>query len=650
MKNIIIIAASLLSAIVFAQSPEKMSYQAVVRDASDDLVIDTNVGIQISILQGSADGTALYIEKHFPTTNTNGLVTVEIGMGTVVSGNFSFINWADGPYFLKTETDLNGGANYTITGTSQLLSVPYALYAKDAENITGTITESQISDIKTYLTSETDPAFISSQAANITDSDIADLRNLSGINTGDQDLSILATITSLGDSTSLVRSEIPDVSGFINAETDPVFNTWDKTTGITILSSQISDFQTSVTNNSEVVANTAKNNYPTSDSTKLASIASGAEVNVNANWNTLSGDSQILNKPTTIDGYNIVDAVNTTSDQTIDGNKTFTGTIDGSSLLLSGSLDINGNVIIGTAIKEPSAVLNVSSTSQGLLPPRMTYEQKLAIVSPVSGLLIWCSDCGAFGEIQVYNGTTWTNLIGGVASESLPIMDSTTPVSSISETTAVSGGNVINDGGGTITARGVCWSTSINPTIVDNITLDGTGTGEFISSLTGLTGNTTYYVRSYATNSIGTAYGSEISFYLLPSVEINGTLFVHPTNNGARPWGAWELVVGAYSATNGEANTQLIVQTLGPGFYAAYLCDTLTAYGYDDWYLPARDELAEVYYNRDEIGGFGTTSYWTSTEINYQLANDIKFNSTITVYTYWKNDSGIGVRCVRRDD
>ena len=120
---------------VIAQTPQKMSYQAVVRNASNDLVTNQSVGIKISILQGSATGTPVYVETQTPTTNANGLVSMEIGNGTVVNGDFTTINWANGPYFIKTETDPNGGSNYSITGTSQLLSVPYALYAEKADNV-----------------------------------------------------------------------------------------------------------------------------------------------------------------------------------------------------------------------------------------------------------------------------------------------------------------------------------------------------------------------------------------------------------------------------------------------------------------------------------------------------------------------------------
>jgi hypothetical protein len=177
---------------ILAQSPEKISYQAVIRNSSGLLLNNVQIGIQINILQGSANGTSVYAEVQTPTTNANGLITIEIGDGSIMSGNISNIDWNNGPFFIKTEIDPEGGTNYTISGTSQILSVPYAIHAKTAESITGTIPEA-------------DPLFSTSQAANITGNDIVNLGNLSGINTGDQDL-----------------------SSFISIESDPVFNLWDK--------------------------------------------------------------------------------------------------------------------------------------------------------------------------------------------------------------------------------------------------------------------------------------------------------------------------------------------------------------------------------------------------------------------------------------
>ena len=126
-KLFALLGITALTLSVFAQSPQKMSYQCVVRNTSGALVTNKSVGVRISILQGSASGTVVYQETYNPNpqTNANGLLTIEIGSGLIISGSFSSVNWYSGPYFLKTETDPSGGTTYTITGTSQLLSVPY---------------------------------------------------------------------------------------------------------------------------------------------------------------------------------------------------------------------------------------------------------------------------------------------------------------------------------------------------------------------------------------------------------------------------------------------------------------------------------------------------------------------------------------------
>jgi len=123
-KLFTILAAVLLTATLWAQSPEKMSYQAVIRNSSDALVTNTQIGMEINIRQGSQTGTIVYTETQSPTTNTNGLVSIEIGGGT----GFNTIDWANDTYYIETKTDPTGGTTYTITGTSQLLSVPYALH------------------------------------------------------------------------------------------------------------------------------------------------------------------------------------------------------------------------------------------------------------------------------------------------------------------------------------------------------------------------------------------------------------------------------------------------------------------------------------------------------------------------------------------
>ncbi|MDO6810406.1 hypothetical protein Q4603_17420 [Zobellia galactanivorans] len=123
-----------------AQAPEKMSYQAIIRSSDNSLVIDAPVNLKIIVRQGSVNGSGVYEESHSATTNANGLVSLEIGAGSQISGDFSEIPWDNGPFFIETQVDPKGGSNYSIIGVSQLLSVPYALYAKYAENVSGAAT------------------------------------------------------------------------------------------------------------------------------------------------------------------------------------------------------------------------------------------------------------------------------------------------------------------------------------------------------------------------------------------------------------------------------------------------------------------------------------------------------------------------------
>ena len=181
-------------------------------------------------------------------------------------------------------------------------------------------------------------------------------------------------------------------------------------------------------------------------------------------------------------------------------------------------LFLNAQVGIGIINPESSAMLDVTSTSKGFLPPRMTYAQRSTITSPAIGLIIFCTNCGSAsvgGELQVFSGGIWRNLAGTAASFATPTIASTIAASNISFTTATSGGNITSDGGSTISARGVCWSTSQNPTIANSKTIDAGTTGTFTSSLTGLTPNTTYYVSAYATNAQGTTYATQTSFTTL---------------------------------------------------------------------------------------------------------------------------------------
>jgi len=119
----------LVTANIFAQAPQAINYQAVVRDTNGTVISSQNIGLRISIISDSIAGTVVYAETHNATTNSLGLVNIAIGTGQVESGDFLSINWGSSSYFIKTEADVTGGSNYVLMGISQLLSVPYALHS-----------------------------------------------------------------------------------------------------------------------------------------------------------------------------------------------------------------------------------------------------------------------------------------------------------------------------------------------------------------------------------------------------------------------------------------------------------------------------------------------------------------------------------------
>ena len=136
MKNCIMTICFLIFATgLFAQAPQAFKYQAVARDNSGNLIANQSVGFRISVLQNSPTGTSVYSETHTVASNNLGLVNLDLGAGNPVSGTFSTINWGSGNYFVKVELDVTGGSNYLFMGTSQLLSVPYALHAQTANSI-----------------------------------------------------------------------------------------------------------------------------------------------------------------------------------------------------------------------------------------------------------------------------------------------------------------------------------------------------------------------------------------------------------------------------------------------------------------------------------------------------------------------------------
>jgi hypothetical protein len=237
--------------------------------------------------------------------------------------------------------------------------------------------------------------------------------------------------------------------------------------------------------------------------------------------------------------------------------------------------------------------------------------------------------------------TMFTGQNNYVAPPSPPVLV-TTAVTAITGTTATSGGTITSDGGATVTSRGLVWGTS--PGASTFSTTSGAGSGTFSTNLTGLNISTTYYVRAFATNSVATVYGAEISFTTItpppPAVGDNyggGKIFYifQPGDPGYVagqyhgliaapsdiPSNAYRIFIGCYGNVGtsaalgtGAANTTTLISSCNDTYNAAKLVDALTDGGYSDWYLPSKDELNKLYLNKNSVGNFADGSYWSSTE------------------------------------
>ena len=277
-KLIALFAMLLLTVCLYAQAPQKMNYQAVVRNASNSLVANQNVSVRISILQGSATGASVYTETHVVTTNANGLMSLEIGGGNATTGNFGQIDWANGPYFIKSEIDPAGGVNYSVTSTQQLLSVPYALYAGSAANqFSGDYND--LTNRPTIPQVPTNLSAFNNDAGFVTNAQAATLLN------------------NYAQSAGYITAA--DVPAQVNAD-------WNATSGAAQILNKPTLFRgnyNDLTNRPTIPQVPANVSAFTNDAGYVTAAAIPAQVN--ADWNATSGTAQILNKPTLFSGdYN----------------------------------------------------------------------------------------------------------------------------------------------------------------------------------------------------------------------------------------------------------------------------------------------------------------------------------------------------------
>ena len=540
MKNTIFTFAAIFLSTLFlrGQAPGLVSYQTIIRNNDNELISNKVVGIRISILKDNPNGIPVYQERHYVQTNLNGLAYLVIGGGTPIKGKFSDIDWSTGPYYIQSETDINGGQDYKIAVFTQILSVPYAIHSKTAENVTGKINEVDpqfnasiakgITAVDTAIWNkksggsgtgiETDPYFNNSVAKGITAIDTANWnKKVSGSGTGNVLDSIYNNSVAKGISKADTAAWNNKLSSF--TEVDPQFNAsvakgiskadtaaWNKK--LSSFTEVDPQFNASVAK-SITAADTTYWNQKLSSFTEVdPRLPMGnAKGNIlywdGAAWQILepglAGQKISLSKQGMPSWIGPTFPVLTTNTASVIGVR---------NVNLGGNILSDGN----SPVIERGVVFHTSTnptTSNNKVPIGDGIGSFTSTIENLKGNTIYFVRAYAKTEL----GTEYGNEINFTTlPASLPIV-STKPITSITNRTAASGGIILNDGGSDIIAKGICWSNNPNPTILNsNFTTEGVGIDSFVSFITGLSPNASYYARAYVTSSSGTSYGNELFF------------------------------------------------------------------------------------------------------------------------------------------
>jgi hypothetical protein len=674
----------LLGGVSFSQTPQKISYQAVVRDNSGASVTNTVVGVRISILSGSSLGPEVFAETHVPTTNFYGLMNLQIGTGTNVGPALSSIDWGADVYFVKVEVDPTGGTSYSVSSVSQLLSVPYALHAETVSNAD----DADADPTNEYNTGVS----LNGNDLEITDgggTQTVDLTPLTVDPDMDasneiQTLSKAGSVVSLSNGGGAFTDDVNDADADATNELNTTFTLVGTTLLLTDAGGTLNADLSGLTGDADPDPSNEIQTLSKAGSTVSLSLAGGSftdEVD-DADADPSNEFQQIAKVGNTvtlsdaggsfIDEINDADADPANELQTIakvsnivtlsDGGGSFT--VDDADADASNEFN-TGATLTGTDlnITDGGSTITVDLSSLGGgVDPSATNELNtgfalagtdLTITDAGGPLTVDLSSLGGGGnptdELNtsvVLNGTNLetTDAGGTIITDLSPLVGGGDPssVNELNSTVVLNGTNLeTTDAGGTIitdlsslqdgTGTDSQTLTFTNP----NLSISGGNTVD-LSALSG--GGSSFAVgQHYQGGVIVWVDSSGIHGLIAALVDVGGDIEFEDGANSANYVGT--------SYTDGAANTAALVADMGAGTYAAKACDDYAGGGYTDWYLPSIYEMQIILDNNYVLGAnacdwetFPYNYYWTSTQpasgfgLNaytlYTLAGGVKAVST----------------------
>ena len=526
MKKLCSLAIALLSFITLAiAQPQKMTYQSVVRNSNNELVVNHQVGVRVSILEDSVNGPMIYRETHTPTTNANGLVTIMIGDGIhPYTNTLADVNWDKHTHFLSVEIDPTGGTNYTIFGAQQLVSVPYAFYSESARYVdtAAYAVNAFHADTAYYLANfqnsdtslfayNADTAAFSHNANNAVSANYANTAGTANYSDSARIANVSNTANYANTSGSASYSDSARIANSaISANyATSAGSAATATSALYADSTQVADFAHNANNavNSNYAITSGSSNY--SDSARISNYANSANT---ANSATSAQTADYA------DSARIANASNTANYANTSGSAAYSD----SARIANIAISANYATSAGSAATATSA-LYADSTKNANYADSSDYNHLVnrPLGNNTGDILYWNATDSSWHIVPVGNiGETLTldsnyvpywHVGNAVNAVNLPTL-TTDSVTNVTTTTASAFGNVISDGGSALVFYGVCWDTVANPTTLKSHTFDGMGVGQFTSSLSGLAMGTQYHVRAYATNSAGTNYGNDVTF------------------------------------------------------------------------------------------------------------------------------------------